>query len=535
MKRLTFFFIVFTFFLFLTAGTIFAQSNPRIAVIPLNPVGVSERESKVLTELFETGLVNTEAFQVIEQNRVQEIVEAQKYALEDCTDEACAVEFGRLLAADRIVLGTFSSVGGQFIINAKIIDVETGQNIKADKVTAATINEMTEKVELLAFKLAGLTVAPSGAEERIAREFGELFINTEPSGADIFINGVKKGRSPELFSKVPLGRIRIEARKGDLYAERMADVGAGIGEMTLALERVYGNLFIKSSESDVDVFVDGDRLGPLDDGFFRDLRVGRFTLTLEGEGLYWEDEVEIAAGESSRIEAYPRAFGTIDYSLPEGASAEITGKDFREVVRGSGRLSPVWTGSYAVTVEGENYVTRTMDVTLSKNERYRLAPDLSYTEECVRGRLEARFTGLREKVASAGPIEESTIEEVKRLTTDLADALYTFPDMIEGTDELLETARSKKEEQEKERLYARLARDVEEAGRYLAEEHSMTEEELNEVQSLSTDILTYVSAGTGGLSLGISVLLFAAGPNPEKQREEIDRIDAEIRRVREGE
>ena len=128
----------------------------------------------MLTEVFETGMVNTEAFQVIEQNRVQEIVEAQKYALEDCTDEACAVEFGRLLAADRIVLGTFSSVGGQFIINAKIIDVETGQNIKADKVTAATINEMTEKVELLAFKLAGLTVAPSGAEERIAREFGEL-------------------------------------------------------------------------------------------------------------------------------------------------------------------------------------------------------------------------------------------------------------------------------------------------------------------------------------------------------------------------
>ena len=193
----------------------------------------------MFTELFETGLVNTGVFQVIEQNRIKEIVEAQKYSLEGCTDEACAVEFGRLLAADRIILGTVSSLGGRYIITAKIINVETGENIKADKVSAASIDGLAEETELLAFKLAGLTYT-EGAEAKIAKEFGEVFITTDPSGADIYINGVKKGTSPELFSRVPLGTIRIVARKGNLYGEEVTDITEGTGEISISYDLPEG-------------------------------------------------------------------------------------------------------------------------------------------------------------------------------------------------------------------------------------------------------------------------------------------------------
>lgn len=157
MKRLLVIFFLGAFSIF--CPPLFSQSKPRIAVIPFNPAGVSEQESRVLTELFETGLVNTDVFQVIEQNRVKEIVEAQKYSLEGCTDEACAVEFGRLLAADRIILGTVSVLGSRFIITAKIINVQSGENLKADKVTAESLEGLTDKAELLAFKLAGITYA----------------------------------------------------------------------------------------------------------------------------------------------------------------------------------------------------------------------------------------------------------------------------------------------------------------------------------------------------------------------------------------
>lgn len=145
------------FFILFSITSIQAQDRQQIAIIPLNPIGVSRAEANTLTVLLETGLVNTQIFDVIEQTQVTEILEAQEYSLSDCTDEKCAVEFGKLLAAEQIVLGSVSKIGALYMINAKLIDVQTGRNIKADKVDASTIEELAGQVDLLAFRPAGLT------------------------------------------------------------------------------------------------------------------------------------------------------------------------------------------------------------------------------------------------------------------------------------------------------------------------------------------------------------------------------------------
>ena len=131
------------------------DEQPRVAVVPFNAIGVSEKDAQVLSGLFETALVKTNSFSVIEQNQVKEIVDAQAYSMSGCTDEACAIEFGELLSAEQIILGDVSIIGGKFIINAKIIDVAQGKNIKADNVEANSMADMTQATELLAFKLAG--------------------------------------------------------------------------------------------------------------------------------------------------------------------------------------------------------------------------------------------------------------------------------------------------------------------------------------------------------------------------------------------
>ncbi len=140
----------------LFSGSIHSQEKPRTAVIPFNAVGVSETESVTASSLFETALVQTDAFLVIEQNQMKEILEAQAFTLSGCTDESCAVEIGKLLAAEQIVLGSFSSLGSGYILNAKIIDVTLGQNIKAEKVSFASLDELSDSADLLAYKLAGL-------------------------------------------------------------------------------------------------------------------------------------------------------------------------------------------------------------------------------------------------------------------------------------------------------------------------------------------------------------------------------------------
>ena len=115
----------------LVPPTVFAQTKPRIAVVPFNPIEVSKSDAAVVTGLFETALVKTECFEVIEQMEVGAILEAQEYSISDITDEKSAIAIGKLLAAQQIVLGTLSIIGGKYVLNAKIIDVERGRNIKA--------------------------------------------------------------------------------------------------------------------------------------------------------------------------------------------------------------------------------------------------------------------------------------------------------------------------------------------------------------------------------------------------------------------
>ena len=121
---------------------------------------------------------------------MEEILEAQSVTLSGCVNEACAVEFGKLLAAEQIILGTFSSIGGKFILSAKIIDVTTGENIRAVKAESESLSDITTAVEILAYNLAGLTVS-AGPEVILTKQFGEIFITTEKRA---IFNGVQRGK-----------------------------------------------------------------------------------------------------------------------------------------------------------------------------------------------------------------------------------------------------------------------------------------------------------------------------------------------------
>jgi hypothetical protein len=54
----------------------FSQNKPGTAVIPFNAIGVAEMESLTASNLFETALVQTDIFLVIEQNQIAEILDA---------------------------------------------------------------------------------------------------------------------------------------------------------------------------------------------------------------------------------------------------------------------------------------------------------------------------------------------------------------------------------------------------------------------------------------------------------------------------
>lgn len=108
-------------------------------------------------------------------------------------------------------------------------------------------------------------------------------LKQSPLGADVYINGIKKGVSPDLISRVPIGKIKIEARKGIYYGEKMVEVSESTNEVKIILSEMFGNLFIKSSEQDVSVFFDNKYLGELGSGKLDLIWSGSYTITVSGE------------------------------------------------------------------------------------------------------------------------------------------------------------------------------------------------------------------------------------------------------------
>lgn len=116
--------------------------------MPFNHINVTADDARALTGVLETELVKTGVFDVIEQTQMESILGEQEYSLRETTSEETAVRLGRLLSAERIVLGTLSQVGGRFVLTAKLIDVESGRNVSADRLTVNELGALPEEMEL---------------------------------------------------------------------------------------------------------------------------------------------------------------------------------------------------------------------------------------------------------------------------------------------------------------------------------------------------------------------------------------------------
>ncbi len=55
----------------------------------------------------------------------------EQFQIQDmgCTDLACAVEYGKMLSVDRIIIGSVSLVGSTYIVIARIVDVESSKTV----------------------------------------------------------------------------------------------------------------------------------------------------------------------------------------------------------------------------------------------------------------------------------------------------------------------------------------------------------------------------------------------------------------------
>ena len=116
--------------LLLFIGLAFTQ-DITIAVLDFDGDGVSQSETRTLTNRLRDEMFQTGVYIVLERGKMDEVLKEQGFQQTGCITSECAVEVGRMLGVKKMVAGSIGKVGTVYTVSARIFDVETGKILKS--------------------------------------------------------------------------------------------------------------------------------------------------------------------------------------------------------------------------------------------------------------------------------------------------------------------------------------------------------------------------------------------------------------------
>ena len=270
-----------------------------ISVYPffVSPSMAGEKGYLVIDPL-KTNLVDKELLAAISSHVRTYIVSSAKYEILE--KDAAAKKGGGLLLG-----GSLVKLGAKFIVNLRLVDLDTGKVIKKARESSAE-EDLLNRLESAVSTLIGVSgvSSKSGEDEKVISEgFGFLYLKSEPPGASIMLNGEDARVTPRALELLKSGRYNVKLIKDGYFVwEKDVVLGGGsVINIMAELKTIYASLKVASSPPGADVSIDGDFAGKTP--FTVDkLEGGKYEITIELEG--YEDYIEtvdVEAGGSHKI------------------------------------------------------------------------------------------------------------------------------------------------------------------------------------------------------------------------------------------
>ncbi|MBK9577531.1 MAG: hypothetical protein IPO40_10670 [Fibrobacteres bacterium] len=99
-----------------------------VAILPLEGRKVDSMDARTLTDALADQLLKTKAVRVMERSQMDAVLREQGFQQSGaCDGQECAVQIGKLLGIDRIVVGSVASFGKAYTIAVREVDVQTGE------------------------------------------------------------------------------------------------------------------------------------------------------------------------------------------------------------------------------------------------------------------------------------------------------------------------------------------------------------------------------------------------------------------------
>lgn len=147
--------IGFLIMLFSAAG-LWAQipQGTKVAVMDFTLTSTNESiDSRLITEMFQSALVNQKYFTVVERSQLEKIVGEQKLELSGLTESEQATKLGALLGAQKFFGGSISKMGSRYILIIKVIDTKTGAIESSEQVLLADLDSLLDVLPVMAERI----------------------------------------------------------------------------------------------------------------------------------------------------------------------------------------------------------------------------------------------------------------------------------------------------------------------------------------------------------------------------------------------
>lgn len=133
-----------------------ADKKSSVAVLDFESMGTEEYLGKAVSEIMRTALVSNQNYRVFERAQINKALSVQKFQKSGMIDDRSAVEIGKVLGADLIIVGSVVKIGNSYTINSRLIDVETGEAKLGRNVTGTDLNLLTSMSNDLVDNLFGM-------------------------------------------------------------------------------------------------------------------------------------------------------------------------------------------------------------------------------------------------------------------------------------------------------------------------------------------------------------------------------------------
>ncbi|HEX9580151.1 MAG TPA: CsgG/HfaB family protein [Gemmatimonadales bacterium] len=194
-----------------TSSPVAAQdTRPGIAVFTFDNGGSYGQDKEVfdalqvgLQQILITELASNQALRIVDRSRIKDLLTEQDLGAAGRVDQNTAARIGRLVGARYVVLGGFIDFYGDFRIDARIVNVETSEIVKTEKVQDKRDRLYSLIVSLAGNLTQGVNLPPlprQAMEQRQSREVPTEAL-TLYSRALLYADRGNSDRAIELYNR----------------------------------------------------------------------------------------------------------------------------------------------------------------------------------------------------------------------------------------------------------------------------------------------------------------------------------------------